>query len=41
MNFTAVQKVAIVRERLPEKVPISELCEVYGTNPANFYNWQR
>jgi len=40
-NFTAAQKLAIVREHLIEKVAVSELCDKYGTSPVNYYNWQR
>ena len=29
-NFTAVEKVAIVREHLLEGVPISDLCDRHG-----------
>jgi len=40
-NLTAAQKVAIVREHLIEKVPVSTLCDKYKISPVNFYNWQR
>ena len=40
-NFTAAQKVAIVREHLIEKVPVSVLCDKHKISPVNFYNWQR
>lgn len=39
--LTPEQKVAIIREHLLEKVPVSELCEKHGISPVNFYNWQR
>jgi len=40
-NLTAAQKVAIVREHLIEKVPVSALCDKHKISPVNFYNWQR
>jgi transposase len=40
-NLTAAQKVAIVREHLIEKVPVSVLCDKHKISPVNFYNWQR
>lgn len=39
--LTPEQKVAIVREYLIEKVPVSDLCDKHGISPVNFYNWQR
>lgn len=40
-NLTPAQKLAIVREHLIEKVPVSTLCEKHRISPVNFYNWQR
>jgi len=40
-NFTAEQKVAIVRRHLIDKVPISELCEEFQIQPTQYYNWQK
>ena len=40
-NLTAAQKVAIVREHLIEKTPVSALCDKHKISPVNFYNWQR
>ena len=40
-NYTAEQKVAILREHLLEKVPISDLCERHGMHPTMFYRWQK
>jgi transposase len=40
-HFTAEQKVAIVREHLLEKVPISDLCDRHGMAPGLFYAWQK
>ena len=40
-KFTAEQKVAILRQHLLEKVPVSEVCEQHGIQPTQFYQWQK
>jgi len=40
-RFTAQQKVAVLREHLVEKAPISEVCDKHGLNPTAFYRWQK
>ena len=35
------QKVSIVRRRLIEKVPISDLCDEFGVHATQIYTWQR
>jgi len=40
-RHTAEEKVAILREHLLEKVPISDLCEKHGLHPTMFYRWQK
>jgi transposase-like protein len=40
-NFTGAEKVAILREHLIERVPISEVCEKHGLQPTIFYQWQK
>jgi transposase len=40
-NYTPVQKVAILRRHLLEKVPVSDLCDEYQLQPALFYQWQK
>jgi transposase len=40
-QFTADQKVAILREHLLEKKPISEVCSAHELQPSVFYDWQR
>lgn len=32
---------AILREHLIERVPISEVCEKHGLQPTVFYAWQK
>ena len=39
--FTPEQKVAISREHLIEKVPVSQVCDMHGVSVVNFYNWQK
>ena len=40
-NFSGTEKMAILREHLIEKVPISEVCDRHGLQPAMFYHWQK
>lgn len=35
------QKVAILREHLVERRPVSEVCEEHELQPSVFYDWQR
>ncbi len=37
-NYTAEEKVAILKRHLVEKVPVSDLCDESGLNPTVFYN---
>lgn len=40
-NYTAEEKVTILRKHLLEKKPISDLCEQCGLHPTIFYRWQK
>src|SRR6185369_3636777 len=40
-HYTPEEKVAILRRHLLEQVPISELCDKHGLQPAVFYRWQK
>jgi transposase len=40
-HFTGAQKLAILREHLIEKVPISEVCQKHQVQPTLFYLWQK
>ena len=40
-NYTAEEKVAILRRHLLEKVAVSDLCDEYQLNPNVFYHWQK
>jgi len=36
-RFTAEQKVAILKEHLVDKVPVSQVCDKHGLNPTGFW----
>ena len=38
-QFTAQEKVAMLRRHLVEKVPVSQLCEEARLQPTVFYRW--
>ena len=40
-NYTPVEKVAILRRHLIDRVPVSDLCDEYQLSPALFYAWQK
>lgn len=40
-HYTGTEKMAILREHLEERVPISEVCQKHGLQPAVFYTWQK
>ena len=40
-NYTAEEKVAIIRRHLLDQVPVSELCDEYHLQPTVFYRWQK
>ncbi len=40
-NFSGAEKMAILREHLIDKVPVSEVCEKHGFQPTLFYHWQK
>ena len=40
-NFTAEQKVRILREHLLEDVPLSDVCDRHGIRPSQFHAWQK
>ena len=40
-HLTPDQKVAILRRYLVEKTPISDLCDEYGIQPSQVYQWQK
>jgi transposase-like protein len=38
-NFSGTEKVAILKQHLLEKVPVSDLCDKHDLYPTQFYNW--
>jgi transposase-like protein len=40
-NFRPEQKVAILKEHLLERVPLSDICDRHGLHPSVFYRWQK
>lgn len=40
-HHSAEQKVAILREHLIDRVPISDVCEKHQLQPSVFYYWQK
>jgi transposase len=40
-NYTAKEKVAILRRHLLDHVPVSQLCDEYQLQPTVFYRWQK
>lgn len=40
-HLSPEQKVAILREHLIDRRPISEVCEAHDLQPSVFYDWQR
>ncbi len=40
-NYTGDEKMAILREALPEEVSISDVCQKHGITPGMFHEWQK
>ncbi len=40
-HHSAEQKVAILREHLIDRVPVSDVCEKHKLQPSVFYYWQK
>ena len=40
-QYSASQKIAILREHLLENRPVSDVCEAHGLSPNVFYRWQK
>lgn len=40
-HHTPEQKLAVLREHLLERKPVSDVCEAHGIAPSVFYEWQR
>ena len=40
-QFTAQEKVAVLRRHLLEQTPVSDLCDQFGINPTLFDRWPK
>jgi transposase-like protein len=40
-HFSSPEKAKIVRRHLIDKVPVSDLCDEFGLQPTQIYNWQK
>ena len=40
-NYSAEEKVAILKLHLLEQKPISDICDQYNLQPTVFYRWQK
>jgi transposase-like protein len=40
-HLTPDQKVTVLKRYLVEKTPISDLCDEYGIQPSQVYQWQK
>jgi len=40
-NYTPGEKVIILKRRLVDRVPVSDLCDEYNLHPTVFYRWQK
>jgi transposase-like protein len=40
-NYSANEKVAILKRHLVDKVSVSDLCDEYLLSPTVFYRWQK
>ncbi len=40
-NYSAEEKVAILRRHFIDQVPVSDICEELGLQPTVFYRWQK
>jgi len=40
-NYTAQEKVVILKRHLVDHKPVSDICDEYHLQPTVFYRWQR
>lgn len=40
-NYTAEEKVVILKKHLIDKIPVSDICDQYNLQPTVFYRWQK
>lgn len=40
-NYSAQEKVVILKYHLVDQIPVSDLCDKYQLQPTVFYRWQK
>ena len=40
-NYTAHEKVVILKRHLVDQIPVSDICDEYHLQPTVFYRWQK
>jgi len=40
-NYTAEEKVTLIKRHLVDKVPVSDICDQNNLQPTVFYRWQK
>jgi len=40
-NYTAEEKVTLIKRHLIDKVPVSDICDQNSLQPTVFYRWQK
>jgi len=40
-NYTAQEKVVILKRHLVDQIPVSDICDEYHLQPTVFYRWQK
>ena len=40
-NYTAQEKVVILKRHLVDQKPVSDICDEYHLHPTVFYRWQK
>ena len=40
-NFTAEQKVSILKEHFENQISVADICEKYRIHPNQFYKWKK
>ena len=40
-NYSAKEKISILKRHLVDKVPVSDLCDKHNLSPTVFYRWQK
>jgi transposase-like protein len=40
-HFSAQEKAAIVKRHLVDRAAVSDLCDEFGLQPTQIYNWQK